>query len=146
MLASRRSGGAGVAAVVAVVLLGVLGCGDPGLKTYPVRGNVELAGGDVKVLAGSHVEAALVRDNTTRASGEIQPDGTFALQTQHQGVLLKGAPEGQYEARIILTDDDRKARKQAAQAVHARFLRFNTSGLTFQVPTNGDVTLKVSRR
>ena len=46
-------------------LLGFLGCGSGGPVTYPVRGKVELAGGDGRQLAGSHVEAALASGRET---------------------------------------------------------------------------------
>jgi hypothetical protein len=96
-----------VVAVVAVVgLAAALGCGPRGPKTYPVRGKVELAAGDVTQLAGNQVEAALEGDPTVRASGVIQPDGSFALETLDTGVTRKGAREGNYQARIVLADDD----------------------------------------
>jgi hypothetical protein len=125
----------------------VVGCGPAGPRTYPVRGRVEATAGDVRPLAGSNVEAALESDPTVRASGVIQPDGRFTLETLHAGVILKGAPAGTYQARIILDDDgDREARRQRRAAVHPRFLQFKTSGLSFQVPADGDVILKVAPR
>jgi hypothetical protein len=91
MRTSRRI----IAAVVAVVgTLGVLGCGPGGPRTYPVRGRVAAAAGDVTPLAGNYVEAALATDVTVRASGVIQPDGSFTLETLHAGALLRGAPGG----------------------------------------------------
>jgi hypothetical protein len=137
----------GCGAVVALVLLGLAGCGGDRLKTYSVRGKVVLADGDVQQLAGSHVEFMLESDSTMRASGTIEPDGSFALQTLHKGTLLKGAPEGTYRARLILSDEDQGSRpKQGYKPVHKRFLDFKTSGLSFKVPTNGDVTVNVSQR
>ena len=70
---------------VTLLSLAFTGCGPGGPKTHPVRGKVELAGADAAPLAGSHVEAALVSDPNVRASGEIQPDGRFSLQTLHAG-------------------------------------------------------------
>jgi hypothetical protein len=106
---------------------------------------VELAAGDVAQLAGNQVEAALDGDPTVRASGVIQPDGTFALETLHDGVITKGAREGNYRARIILSDDDRASLRRSAQALHPRFLQFQTSGVSFQVPADGDVTVRLSK-
>ena len=123
------------------------GCGPAGPKTYPVHGKFEVAGGDAAHLAGATVEAAEVTDPSVRASGTIQSDGSFTLETLHAGVIKKGAQEGNYKVRIILGDDgDREARRLRRAAVHARFLQFETSKLSFQVPTSGDVILKVAPR
>jgi hypothetical protein len=146
-MSSRRGAAGWEAAVVALALLGLAGCGGGGPKTYPVRGKVVLADGDVQQLAGSYVEFMLESDSTMRASGTIEPDGSFALQTLHEGKILKGAPEGTYRARIIPSEeDDGSARKRRPKPVHNRFLDFKTSGLSFKVPANGDVTVNVSQR
>jgi hypothetical protein len=129
-------------AVLSLVVLASHGCAPAGPKTHPVRGKVELAGAESVTLAGSHVEAALATDPTVRASGEILPDGRFALQTLHAGNVLKGAPAGRYQVRIVPSDDDRRARK----AVALRFQQFGTSGLTLDVPASGEVTLRVASR
>src|SRR5689334_4028766 len=131
MLSKRRTIRAPVAALAALGLLGALGCGRVGPKTYPVQGKVELASGDVRELAGSHVEAALAGDPAVRSSGEIRPDGSFSLQTLHAGVILKGARQGEYQARIILADEGGGRRRRP---LDQRFLQFGTSGLTFRVP------------
>jgi hypothetical protein len=128
---------------LAVFLLA--GCGDS-LKTYPVSGKVVLTDGDVSQLAESYVELALTTDPELRASGTIGPDGSFWLQTQYQGKLYKGTPEGTYQARIILGDEFEQTRPRRGRPVHPRFLDFKKSGLTVQVPTSGDVTLTVTRR
>ena len=125
-------------------LSGVCSCGPKGPKFHEVNGKIELADGDVRVLAGSTIEAALESDNTVRASGEIQADGSFTLESLHEGVIKKGAQEGTYQVRIILGDDDKQLHRQAAKALNERFLKFQTSNLTFQVPANGTVTLKMS--
>lgn len=129
-----------------ILLLAVLGCGQYGPKTHAIRGTVELAGAEVKLLAGSHIEAKLTTDPNVRASGEIQEDGSFHLETIHAGTILNGAPEGVYQVRLILGDDDRKARRQAARAVAPRFLAFQTSGLTLEVPTSGEITFNITPR
>src|SRR5688572_30500176 len=109
------------AAVVALALLGLAGCGGGGIKTYPVRGKVVLADGDVKELAGSHVEFMLESDPLVRSNGIIGPDGSFQMETLHEGKILRGAPEGTYKARIIPGDpDDEGVPKRRGQPVHAR--------------------------
>jgi hypothetical protein len=136
------------AAVAAAVGLWVVaGCGPSGPKTYPVTGRVEIAGGNASHLAGNNVEAALDSDSTVRASGVIEADGRFTLETLHAGNILKGAQAGTYKARIVLGDEgDKESRRLARAAVHPRFLQFESSGLTFQVPAEGDVVLQVSPR
>ena len=134
------------AVVLAMGLLGVLGCVQDGPVTHPVAGKVELAGGDVKQLAGSHIEAALVSDPAIRASGVIGEAGGFTLETIHAGVILKGAREGKYQVRIIPEDDDRATQRRQRAALAGRYLQFKTSGLSLDVPTGSEVTLTVSPR
>jgi len=144
MLSLQRPSVIRATSVLALVfLLGVLGCSG-GPKTYTVQGKVELKGYEVKYLAGCYVEAALASDNTVRSSGEIQPDGSFKLQTLRDGVILRGAVEGNYQARILLSDDDPKAKYIQSVVIDPKFRDFAKSGLTFQVPTTGEVTLAVS--
>ena len=80
-----------------------------------------------------------------RASGEIKPDGSFTLETLQNGGIVKGARSGTFRARVILPDDDPKAKKAAAQAVNKKFLSFDSSGLSFKSPPDGTVTLRLSR-
>src|SRR5438128_1354464 len=131
MRSRRRHRAIAAVAVIAFVELWFMtGCGPTGPKTYPVRGNVQTTAGDASQLAGNSIEAVLENDLSVRASGVIQTDGSFALQTLHAGVILKGAQEGDYQVRIILDDEgDREARRLRREAVHPRFLKFKTSGL-----------------
>jgi hypothetical protein len=146
MLASKQNRVISVAAFMALLAaLMVAGCSG-GHRTYPVQGKVELAGGNVEHLAGANIEAALESDPTVRASGLIEPDGSFTLETLYAGIIYKGALEGNYQVRIVLSDDDKATRRAAAHALHPRFLQFQTSGLSLQVPTQGDVTLKLAPR
>ncbi|HXG10565.1 MAG TPA: hypothetical protein VNK04_12460 [Gemmataceae bacterium] len=144
---SSRRGAAGYGAAVRVlVLVGLVGCGG-GVKTYPVNGKVVLEDGDVQQLAGSHVELMLESDPLVRASGRIRSDGTFGVETLHEGRILKGAREGTYQARIIPADEDDEGRpRRGPLPIHKRFLDFKTAGLSVKVPTEGEVILKVSRR
>jgi hypothetical protein len=57
-----------------------------------------------------------------------------------------GVAEGKYRVRIVLSDDDPEARRRAAQTVHPRFLQFQASGLTIQVPSRDRVNLALSRQ
>ncbi len=119
----------------------LVGCSSSdGLR--PVTGTVT-GPGDVAVLAGSAVEIALESDPTVRASGTIEPDGRFTLDSLKDGQVRRGAPTGTYKARIILGDDDPALQKKAAKAVPTKFLKFETSGLTVRVPADSAVTLAV---
>lgn len=134
-------------AMTFLILLSAAGCGGgAGPGTHPVQGQVRLADRDVKVLAGHCLEAALMSDPLVRAYGEIQEDGGFALVTYRAGVISQGVLEGEYRARIVLSDDDVERRRQAAEAIDARYLDFDASGLTFQAPAGDFVTLDVIRR
>jgi hypothetical protein len=130
--------------ILLIALATVSACGPAGPRTHPVSGRVVAA--DVRALAGGHVEVALLSDPSVRASGQIQPDGTFRLQTNHAGAVLSGALEGRYQVRILPPDDDPKTERRARAALAARFLRFETSKLTLSVPTADSVTLEVSPR
>ncbi|MFO0799453.1 MAG: hypothetical protein U0804_18445 [Gemmataceae bacterium] len=128
----------------ATLAIALAGCSSPdGLQ--PVTGTVTVPGGPA-VLAGSTVEVALESDPTVRASGTIEPDGRFTLDSLKDGSVRRGAPEGTYKARIILGDDDPALQQKAAKAVPARYGRFETSGLTVRVPAAQPVTLAVAAR
>ena len=122
-----------------------LGCSAGGPTTHAVSGKLVLEGGDISVLAGGSVEGSLDGEPAVRASGEIKPDGSFTLETLQNGGIVKGARSGTFRARVILPDDDPKAKRAAAQAVNKKFLSFDSSGLSFKSPPDGTVTLRLSR-
>jgi hypothetical protein len=122
------------------------GCSNAGPKTHPVKGRIDVAASDLKALAGHTIELALESNPEVRAAGQIQDDGSFAVETLHGGQVLPGAPEGTYKARLVLADDDITAMKAAAKSLHPRYLQFDKSGLVVQVPTAEVVSLKVTRR
>jgi hypothetical protein len=134
------------AAIAVAVASCVLGCSGDGTKTHRVRGRLEIAGGDVGLLAGSVLECMLTSNPLMRASGKIAPDGRFELETIHNGKVLPGALEGTYQARIILADeDDEGVPKNRGNPVHARYLEFRSSALSITVPTSGDITISLSK-
>lgn len=132
--------------ILPALVFALAGCGQSGPKTHPVAGRIELPGGDASALVGSTVEVALASDPTVRGFGEIQPDGTFKLQSLQAGELRPGVLEGKYAARIIPNDEDAATRKKAAKAVAPRFLKFETSGLAVQVPPAGEVALALAAK
>lgn len=131
---------------VTIGLFCVFGCGRGGPKTHPVRGRIELTGGDVKALAGSFVEAALVTDPTVRSSGIIKSDGSFDLETLHEGSGRRGTVAGKYQVRIVIADEDRQLQQQAERSIAPRFLDWKASGLIIEVPTATPITLEVSQQ
>lgn len=131
---------------VTAVCTWLTGCGPAGPATYPVSGTLALTGGEVSHLAGSTIEVASDADPTVRAAGEIQPDGRFTLETLHAGAMRRGAREGTYKVRVVLSDDDPATRKRAAKAIAPKYLKFDTSGLTLRVPADDDVTLPVTAK
>jgi len=107
---------------------------------------VTLAGGDAQKLAGHLVEAMLEGDPAVRASGVIGPDGTFTLETLYAGKILKGAQEGKYQVRILAADEDDNGKKLKKPPIAKKHFTFESSGLSLQVPSPGDVTLELSAR
>jgi hypothetical protein len=132
--------------VLGVALLGGFGCGRPAPKTFAVEGRVILPGVDLRQLAGGRVEVTLPSDRRVQAAGEIGEDGRFSLKTIHAGQPLIGAPQGEYQARIVLSDEDRGNRLRRGLPVARRFSNFKTSGLSVRIPPEGDVTLAVARK
>ena len=136
-----------VAATLVLGLAGAYGCSGKVLpETVAVQGKLSHATGNVSDLAGHSLEIKLDSDPLVRAYGEIKPDGAFELETLQGGSTLSGAVPGKYQARIILSDDDADSRRRAKQAVHERFLEFETSGLTLQVPAAQPLVLAVSNQ
>lgn len=62
------------------------------------------------------------------------------------GAAPAGAAGGNYQARLLLADDDFTGKQLAVKAIHPRFLQFDKSGLAVQVPAAEIVSLKVTRR
>lgn len=127
-----------------VSLVGTSGCGLNKPRTAVIKGKVEFEGGDVRLLAGGHVEAVLTGDRRIEARGEIQADGSFTLATLHAGKIVNGARKGAYLARIVLSDEDPGSSQRPWQVLSHRFSQFRTSGLSIQVPSSGEVILKVA--
>lgn len=127
------------------LILAIVGCGS-GETFHPIQGKFELPGGDLSALAGCTIEAIHDANPLVRASGAIQADGSFFLETLKEGVIHRGAAEGTYRLRIILSDDDPASRRKAARAVARRLLEFDTSGLSLRVPSGEKVVLQLPLR
>jgi hypothetical protein len=143
MMSMQRS--VGFAPVLLLsVFLAVTGCGSKGPRTHAVAGRIELHSGEISQLAGSTLEVALLSSPTTRGFGQIQESGRFALSSLQAGELRSGVLEGKYAARIIPNDEDFESREQATKAIDAKYLRFESSGLVLDVPTQSEVTFSLS--
>ncbi|WP_020468048.1 hypothetical protein [Zavarzinella formosa] len=131
-----------------VILAGIGACEPAGPKTVPVKGTVTLEGGDVSLLAGHHVEGVLEGNPSVLASGVIQKDGVFALESLLEGKVRKGAMPGKYKARIVISDDvDDNGKRLPRPPLSKSFLRAETSGLSFEVSeTSPDVQLALTAR
>jgi hypothetical protein len=145
-MSNLRSPDAGMRGLAALILFAIAGCSESGPETHRVTGQLRLAEQEATFLAGHTVEAALATDPLVRAYGEIQDDGSFALETYRDGVVHKGALGGKYLVRVVLSDDDAERRRQAAQAIDPRFFDFNASGWTIDAPTDEIVSLNLIRR
>ena len=121
------------------------GCGGPSVE--PVRGQVKIAdGSSVAAVANGHVELESTANKQVRASGKINTEGQFEVQSQIDGKLLKGALPGSYRARVIPPqggDDTDTPRPANAPRVARKFQDFETSGLTVEVPAKENVTLTI---
>jgi hypothetical protein len=118
----------------AALILGVLGCSpEHKLKTYPVKGKVVLKQGDIQRLAEGYVELRSIGEPKVIAMGEIKPDGSFELGSQVAGKDYVGAPEGDYQARIILPTEGGGQPRSSSPIVAPRFLALDKSELKYTV-------------
>lgn len=126
--------------VIACVL--IAGCSKPPAPTAtPLQGRVEFTkGGTVKDLSDSQsaIEFESVDQPGVRSFGEINEDGTFALKTIKDGVVMTGVVEGAHRGRLNM---DHAAKKK----VDPRFLSFDKSGITIKVPSPQEIVIKVWR-
>lgn len=130
--------GRGPAILAALFLVSLVGCNDAP-RTYPTKGKVVLPKGDVRKLAGCLIECKLEGEDQAISFGNIEEDGTFHLKTLHKGQHLEGAPEGDYQARIVSDRDDGQG-----QLLDPRLQAFDSSGLSFRVPSETDLTLSLT--
>lgn len=123
------------AATSFLIAAAFVGCGPAAPGVHPVEGRfIASDGGDVGLLGGHIVEVRLESDPLVRASGEIAPDGSFKLETLHQGDIVEGAFEGAHQVRILLSDDDRERKAAASKALSQEMLDFEKSGLRIASP------------
>lgn len=132
--------------IIFVCLLLVSGCADLGPRLYPVSGKVQVSGQDIAVLEGSAIEVVSELDSNSRAAGTINADGSFILETLQMGRMQKGAREGDFKARIVISDDDKAKLRLANKAVQKKYLDFESSGWKIKVPLSSDVLLNLDAK
>lgn len=149
MNASKRSGTVDrrlvLRTLAAISLAPLAGCGQSGVAFHKVRGRIQLAEGDSKILAGHHIEAAHETETFVRAFGVLEEDGQFQLETLHEGALRQGAIAGKYKLRLVLSDDDSNLRQQAAAVIPDKVFHFDTSGLAIEVPSAEEIQLRITK-
>ncbi len=118
-------------AFVLAIGLGILGCSS-GPKTYPVKGKVVFKDTG-KPLSGGTVLFESVADPNIKASGDLEPDGSFELGSN---VGKMGVVQGEHRILIMppLPEYGPELKKGV---IHPRYQRFETSELKFTV-TPGD--------
>ena len=163
-----------IARILPIGLLAALlaGCGSS-METHPVRGKVVFEGVNLASLGDAFVEIRLESDPSIRASGPIEPDGSFELTTIHNGQSYPGAVAGAHKARIVLSDYDyeepeapsddgeaadyrpkakifkiakgaKNAKASTGPPIPEKYMSFKLSGLSVEVPPQGSVTFTVS--
>jgi hypothetical protein len=119
-----------------VIVIGlVAGCGGGPAPTVAVDGKVTFKVG--KPLTGGFIFLIPTRRDGWEASGPIQADGTFRLES----LGLDGAVPGEYKVRLAM-DPPASARgvrkkKAAIAPIDRKYLDENSSGLIVTVPPGG---------
>ena len=125
--------------LAALLLLSAAGCGAGSARTYPVSGKV-LFREDGKPLRGGVVLFELAADPRVRASGDVEPDGSFSLG----GGTGPGAVAGDY--RVLVQPPVPEGGERGGRLIDPRYERFDSSGLRFTVKSGDNFCeLRVSR-
>jgi hypothetical protein len=130
----------GLAAALALLI----GCGESGPPVHQVNGKVVFKGkSNMRQLAGGKVRFQSTTDAELMPVSAIEDDGSFSLGTFYKEKELRGVPAGTYKARL----EPRRADDEGAPrpAINSKYLDFATSGLTFTVPTSGELVIEVER-
>ncbi len=118
-----------------------VGCSQNNLS--PLEGKVVLSDIDFQ-FAGDTLEIRSQTNPREVAYGEIRPDGSFVIESLKEGLIVKGAASGDYEARVIVADDDFEHKAKGKKAIPKKYTSFETSGLKLSAPSR-DATLTLSK-
>jgi hypothetical protein len=119
-----------------LLLISITGCGETGPKIVPVKGTVKFKEG--KPVTSGVIEFAPLSGGQG-AQGKIEEDGSFTLMTGKQ----VGAYVGKHKIIVIqfFIADGAAAHVSAqhtASIVHSKHGRFDTSGLSCEVKSDGE--------
>jgi hypothetical protein len=127
--------------LVPLLLLAVAaGCGS---GRYPVSGRVTYEDGS-PVEAGIVIGEATVNDELVGVQGNIERDGSFRWGADTPG---DGALPGEYRVIVVpVSLGDSELAEGKLPAVHSKFTRYETSGITFEVkPEENVLNIRVAR-
>src|SRR5581483_5964374 len=108
-----------------VLLVALAGCAGK----YPVRGTVTYDDG-TPVTKGLVVFERTAGGPPVTARGQIQPDGHYELSTDKPG---DGVPPGKYRVLLNPLDLSDVPDEQKVMPFDLKFLKFETSGLEYEV-------------
>src|SRR5947209_3370895 len=127
-------------AVVAVLALGLSGCGS---SKYPVTGTVALDDG-TPVTKGLIVFERVDGGPPVTARGNVGPDGRYALSTDKAG---DGVPPGRYRVLINPLELSDLPDEKKDFPFDVKYLKFDTSGLECLVQSGvNDFPIKLEKR
>ena len=112
---------------LALTLAGCQGSGTSG-STYEVKGRILLANG--KPLTAGRVTFVAADGLRPPASGDLGPDGGFALSTRDPG---DGAVPGPYKVRIEPAESKSKTRRASRPIFPMKYIDEDSSGLAVTV-------------
>lgn len=117
---------------LAFLLIFTLGCS--GSKYPTLNGRViHRESPDLK-FASDSIELQSVSDPKVVAYGGLSESGEFAIECLVDGKIHRGAPTGRYRARLIISDDDYDHRILFSSKIDPKYLSYELSGWTLEVP------------
>ncbi len=139
---SKRSGYWRGSQWLLAVITFLLGCGPANQPA--ASGRILLPSSDVFTFADDTLELRSKNNPNQLAFGKIQPDGSFQIESLINGEVVRGAPAGTYQARLVIADDDYQHKQAAAKAIPKKFFNFDSSALVVEVPGN-NIQLSISK-
>lgn len=129
-------------ATVGILSVCVLGCGRK--SEAPLEGVVVIETESDFHFSGDTLEIRSKDRPAKVAYGEIKADGTFRIESLRDGAIVQGTSAGEYEARIVVSDDDSRHKSAALKAIPKKYMQFASSGLKVTAP-NKQVTITIFR-